>query len=62
MEAKKEPILEAVFEKRGKRTNMWKSRYYVLTAGFLIYKSVRELTEVGRGLSILRRRYLNLKI
>jgi len=33
-------LMEASFQKQGKRTKIWKSRYYILTNEFLAYKEV----------------------
>ena len=44
--SEEEILLEGSFQKQGKRTKIWKTRFYVLTTQFLAYKEVRgELSE-----------------
>ena len=33
-------LTEGPMEKQGRRTNQWKTRYYILTSNFLAYKEV----------------------
>jgi hypothetical protein len=39
-EIKNSAIMEGYFEKQGKKTGVWKTRYYILTATSLAYKQV----------------------
>lgn len=36
----KDSIVQAYMEKQGRKTHSWKTRYYILTSEFLIYKEV----------------------
>jgi hypothetical protein len=40
-DVKNNTLLEALFEKKGKKTSLWKTRFYMLTENCLAYKEVR---------------------